>query len=90
MDVWSTSFLGLASYYRRFVPGFATIAAPMHALTKKDATFQWSTECEKAFVLLKELLTSTPVLVFPRFGPDRSFILEMDASTVGPLPDAGR
>jgi len=76
-------FLGLASYYRRFIPGFATVAAPLHALTKKNVTFQWSAECEEAFVQLKELLTSAPVLVYPKFGPDHSFILETDASTVG-------
>ena len=76
-------FLGLASYYRRFIPGFATVAAPLHALTKKNVTFQWSAECEEAFVQLKELLTSAPVLVYPKFGPEHTFILETDASTIG-------
>ena len=76
-------FLGLASYYRRFVPGFAAIAAPLHALTKKNIVFQWTTECEEAFRKLKELLISAPVLAYPRFGPDRSFVLETDASTIG-------
>ena len=76
-------FLGLASYYRRFVPNFASVAAPLHALTKKDAVFQWTTECQGAFAKLKELLTTTPVLAYPMFGPGRSFILETDASMVG-------
>ncbi len=76
-------FLGLASYYRRFVPNFASIAAPLQALTKKNAVFQWSEKCEEAFVKLKRLLTTTPVLAYPKFGPGCSFILEMDASTVG-------
>jgi hypothetical protein len=40
------SFVGLASYYRRFVPHFAAIAAPLHCLTKKDVKFEWSEECE--------------------------------------------
>jgi len=40
------SFLGLCSYYRRFVAGFASIAAPLHALTKKNAVFQWIEECD--------------------------------------------
>ena len=48
-------FVGLASYYRRFVPGFAKIAAPLHALTKKDVPFEWTSECETAFCKLKEL-----------------------------------
>ena len=76
-------FLGLASYYRRFVPGFARIAVPLYALTKKNVIYQWSTECEIAFTQLKKLLTSSPVLAFPRFGPGHNFILETDASTVG-------
>ena len=58
-------FLGLASYYRCFVPGFAQIAAPLHALTKKNATFHWTPECESAFSKLKQLLTTAPVLSYP-------------------------
>jgi hypothetical protein len=57
-------FVGLASYYRRFVPGFAKIAAPLHALTKKDVTFEWTPECEAAFCKLKELLVTAPVLSY--------------------------
>ena len=50
------SFLGLASYYRRFIPGFATLAAPLHRLTKKDAVYplQWNEECQSGFSKLKE------------------------------------
>ena len=76
-------FLGLASYYRRFVPLFAKIAAPLHGLLKKDNAFVWTSECEAAFIKLKELLTSAPVLVYPKFGPDVEFVLETDASYVG-------
>jgi hypothetical protein len=64
-------FVDLASNYRRFVPGFAKIAAPLHALTKKDdVTFEWTLECEAAFCKLKELLVTAPVLSYPRFGHD--------------------
>ncbi len=70
-------FLGLASYYRRFVKNFAKIAAPLHSLTRKNVTFQWSEACEAAFCQLKELLTTAPVLAYPRFGSDVSFILEL-------------
>lgn len=77
------SFLGLASYYRRFVPHFATVAAPLHCLTKKDTPFDWNDECETAFCELKLLLTEAPVLVYPRFGQGSSFLLETDASGVG-------
>ena len=43
------SFLGLAGYYRHYVKNFAAIAAPLHALTRKDAVFHWSEECQTAF-----------------------------------------
>ena len=55
-------FIGLASYYRRFIPSFASIAAPLRALTKKGASFEWSGECQSAFDRLKELLVTAPVL----------------------------
>ena len=75
-------FLGLASYYRRFIPHFATIAAPLHALTSTHTKFSWSDECEEAFNQLKTLLTTAPVLSFP--NPDEGeFILDTDASNVG-------
>ena len=76
-------FLGLASYYRRFVPKFAKIAAPLHALLKKENVFEWTSDCTTAFNLLKDALTSSPVLAYPKFGPDSEFILETDASYVG-------
>jgi len=59
------TFCGLASYYRTFVQGFAKIAHPLHNLTRKNATFVWTDECERAFQELKECLTSAPVLVAP-------------------------
>ena len=76
-------FIGLASFYRRFIPKFAVIAAPLHALTKKNAVFCWTKECECAFQKLKDLLVSAPVLAYPQFGASQSFILETDASMVG-------
>ena len=62
-------FIGLASYYRRFIPGFASIAAPLPALTKKNAVFEWTPECQTAFDHLKDLLVTAPVLAYPQFGP---------------------
>ncbi|XP_019251318.1 PREDICTED: uncharacterized protein LOC109230253, partial [Nicotiana attenuata] len=50
------SFLGLAGYYRRFVEGFSSIAAPMTRLTQKGAQFRWSDECEASFQKLKTAL----------------------------------
>lgn len=78
------TFLGLANYYRRFVRGYAEMAAPLNALTSKDAEkanrFIWSPKCELAFVTLKRALTSTPILAFPDY--DRPFELYTDASRV--------
>ena len=75
------SFLGLAGYYRRFIPQFATLAAPLTEFTKKGADFTWSDQHQDAFQALKTLLCSAPVLAYPRF--DQPFILQTDASNVG-------
>jgi hypothetical protein len=77
------AFLGLSGYYRKFVPDFATIAAPLTSLTKKNAsnTVAWTHDCETAFATLKQILTSHPILDAPDF--DRTFILQTDASNFG-------
>ena len=75
------SFLGLASYYRRFIEGFSSIAGPLHELLKKNKVFQWSEECQNAFDILKDKLTSAPVLAYPRGGGN--FILDTDCSGFG-------
>ena len=74
-------FLGLASYYRRFIKDFAKIAKPLHRLTEKVSTFDWTKECADAFVGLRQRLVSSPVLVFPDYR--KPFILDTDASDVG-------
>ena len=53
-------FLGVASYYRKFIRGFAHIAAPLHALTEKSNVWHWSGQCEEAFVALRHLLQYCP------------------------------
>ena len=75
------SFLGLAGYYRRYVKGFAAIAAPLHALTRKDALFHWSEDCQSAFDQLKVRLTTSPITAFPDFS--KEFRLYTDTSTAG-------
>ena len=72
------SFLGLSSYYRRFVKNFALIAAPLHALTGKGIRFQWTSACQAAFDELKVRLTSSPVLAMPT--DDGEYRLDTDAS----------
>ena len=75
------SFLGLAGYYRQFVEGYSSIAAPMTRLTQKGAQFRWSYECETSFQKLKTALTTAPVLVLPTgSGP---YTVYCDASRIG-------
>ena len=86
------SFLGFASYYRRFVPGFAQTAVPLHKLVaeisekgkNKRGTItseRWEGECRKAFDDLRKALTSAPVLAYPDYT--KPFIVETDASDKG-------
>ena len=75
------AFLGLCGYYRRFVDGFAGIAAPLHSLTRAGRVFEWTERCTVAFGKLKELLTSAPVLAYPDF--QHPFVLDVDASGIG-------
>ena len=88
------SFVGLASYYRRFIPNFAKWAGPLHALIvpalfkqkirrgeikKSDLPeFQWTPACQEVFNQLKKALTEAPILAYPDYS--KPFILEMDAS----------
>ena len=72
------SFLGLASYYRRFVPKFAEIARPSHKASETSTKFEWTPEAQDAFESLKLKLTSTPLLAFPCLK--EPFILYTDAS----------
>lgn len=77
-------FLGTATWYRRFVPKFSTIAGPLNKLTsnKKQAPpFQWTEEADRAFKQLKECLVSAPVLSCPNY--DLPFEVHTDASNYG-------
>ncbi|KAK1697825.1 hypothetical protein QYE76_014522 [Lolium multiflorum] len=75
------SFHGLAGFYRRFVPNFSTIAAPLNELTKKGVVFEWGVAQDHAFDELKRLLTSAPLLALPDFN--KQFEIECDASGIG-------
>ena len=72
------SFLGLASYYRRFVPDFSAVAQPLYKLTDAKTDFVWTGECQLAFDSLKGLLTSTRVLAYPT--REGKLVLDTDAS----------
>ena len=77
------AFLGVTGYYRKFIPNFATVAAPLTDLIRKNRPNQvvWTSTCDKAFTELKKQLCSDPVLKSPDF--DRAFILQTDASNRG-------
>lgn len=82
------SFLGFVGYYRRFIPSFSKIAAPLHsllvgtaALGKRDQPVQWTPECDVVFRTLKDSLLSAPILAFADFS--KPFNLYTDASFEG-------
>jgi hypothetical protein len=74
-------FMGLVGYYRRFIVGFSNIAHPITFLQKKETKFEWTLKCENNFNLLKELLTSAPVLKID--DPNESFIVCTDTCKEG-------
>ncbi|PWA58030.1 hypothetical protein CTI12_AA406450 [Artemisia annua] len=73
-------FLGLAGYYRRFIRGYASIAAPLTDLLKHEG-FKWGETEAQAFETLKQQLSNSPLLTLPDF--DQVFIVEADASGDG-------
>ncbi|CAG9137171.1 unnamed protein product [Plutella xylostella] len=74
-------FLGLASYFRKFIQGFSQIAFPLSKLLKKDAGWEWSSSQEKAFEDLKARLVDRPILAI--YDPNAETELHTDASKIG-------
>uniref|UniRef100_A0AAR5QHS1 RNA-directed DNA polymerase n=1 Tax=Dendroctonus ponderosae TaxID=77166 RepID=A0AAR5QHS1_DENPD len=74
-------FIGTASWYRRFVPNFSSVLAPLTNLIKKKVTWRWSEDCQRAFNSIKDSLISAPILTCPDF--ERKFVLQTDASHFG-------
>jgi hypothetical protein len=77
----SRSFIGLTSYYRRFVPNFSTIASPITSLIQKNRLFEWGDSQQKAFLKLKWLLTHAPILA--HFNPELETLIQTDPSHFG-------
>ena len=75
------SFMGLASYYRRFIEGFSKIVAALTQLTRKDQPFIRTDKCEESFQELKRRLMSAHILVIPNVG--KPFEVYCDASHLG-------
>ena len=71
-------FIGMSSYYRRFIPNFPKIAEPLIELTKKYARFKWTPDCQSAFDCLKDSLTVVPLVSYPDIN--KPYVLYTDAS----------
>ena len=79
------SLLGLLSFYRRYIPGFASVAAPLTDLTKEGGrscrSIHWTPDCASALQEIQDILSRKPVLLLP--GLDLPFVLQTDASSTG-------
>jgi hypothetical protein len=73
-------FLGMAGWYRKFIKNFSHTAKPLYDLTKKGVKWEWTKECENAFITLRDAIAAYPVLRAP--DPNKDFILHTDASDV--------
>jgi len=73
--------MGWLVFYRRFVPNFITIAAPLNELVKKVVVYKWGKDQEKAYETLKQKLINPPLLALPNLS--KTFEIECDASNVG-------
>ncbi|ESK80738.1 pro-pol protein [Moniliophthora roreri MCA 2997] len=72
------SFTGFANFYRKFISRYAEIAKPLYDLTKKGVPFSWTTECQKAFTMLKGKFLEEPLLLIS--DSSKPFVIESDAS----------
>lgn len=75
------TFIGIISYYRRFIKDVATISEPLNRLLRKDTPFVWTIDCEQAFQILKQNLITSPIVIPPDWN--KPFIIFSDASDVG-------
>ena len=75
------SFLGFGNYFRRFIQGYSNLVVPLVALTKKDAKFDWTPQCEEAFQGVIWNLINAPTLILP--DPSRPYQVVSDASGFG-------
>lgn len=73
-------FVAFANYYRKFIRNFAQIAQPLNELSRKGSIFNWSDKCQTSFDTLKQALSNPPILQYPNFSENNTFILKTDAS----------
>ena len=75
------AYLGLITYYGKFLPNLSTLLAPLYKLLGKVIPWKWSAEQDKAFKVYKELLTSSQLFV--HFNPQLPLLMACDASVYG-------
>ncbi|KAI2644086.1 Transposon Tf2-6 polyprotein [Labeo rohita] len=75
------SFLGLLSWYSKFIQNFASVVEPLCACLRKDAEFSWLEEAQNSFAVVKELLVNSPALAL--YNPDLPTLISTDASDYG-------
>ena len=74
------ALLGFCNFYRKFIPGFSNLVAPLTTLTQKDVAWTWGTDQQSAFATLLSLFQTAPVLHLPDVG--RPFVIMTDASLI--------
>jgi hypothetical protein len=75
------TFLGMGSWYSKYVRDLAQLAAPLNALKKKNVKYKWSDHCEKSFQAIKDAISSDTLLHFPDYS--HPFYVQTDASDYG-------
>uniref|UniRef100_A0A1B6H681 RNA-directed DNA polymerase n=1 Tax=Homalodisca liturata TaxID=320908 RepID=A0A1B6H681_9HEMI len=71
-------FIGMTSYFSKFIPNYAEIAHPLNEMRKKSSKFVWDQKCQESFDKLKRAVTRPPVLAIPDFN--KEFTVQCDAS----------
>ena len=77
------TFTGMCVYYRKYIPKYSALMAPLYALTKKDVDFEWTPSAEAAFQEVKQRLTTPPVLAPPNLASDEPLHVTIDGSSYG-------
>ena len=75
------SFMGLASYYARFVPNYATVVEPLRTLLRKDSQFIWAEDAQSCFASIKQHISSATTLAL--YDPDLPTVVSTDATAYG-------
>ena len=70
--------IGIANYYKKFLPLLSELIRPLHHLMRKNVPFEWTTDCQNSLDSLKHTIVSAPILIYPE--PSKPYILYTDSS----------